>query len=70
MSISAPDWQSPGVYDIRVGKEGLKTDARKSVELQVGAVARLNFTLELGAVSRSSDLARTRGLEPPEQSLA
>src|SRR5712692_10777147 len=47
---------APGLYDIRVEKEGFKTDTRKGVDLQVGAVARLNFTLELGAVSQVLEL--------------
>src|SRR6266851_4701743 len=38
---------APGIYDITVEKEGFKTATRKGVDLQVGAVARLNFTLEI-----------------------
>src|SRR5438270_12628326 len=48
---------APGIYDITVEKEGFKTDTRKSVDLQVGAVARLNFTLEVGAVTQVLEVA-------------
>ncbi len=41
----------PGVYSIRVEMKGFKSDVRKEVELQVGQVARLDFTLEVGNVS-------------------
>src|SRR5215471_10689533 len=43
---------APGIYDINVEKEGFKSDTRKQIELQVGAVVRLNFTLEIGAVTQ------------------
>ena len=40
------------MYDVTVEKEGFKSDTRKQVELRVGAVTRLNFTLEVGAVTQ------------------
>src|SRR5215468_5402048 len=42
----------PGTYDIRVESAGFKIATRKGVELQVGAVARIDFKLEIGEASQ------------------
>jgi Carboxypeptidase regulatory-like domain len=43
---------NPGRYEIRVEHAGLKVAMRKDVGLQVGDVARMDFTLDLGEVSQ------------------
>src|SRR6266481_460252 len=47
----------PGIYDIRVETPGFKAAARKGVEIQVGAIARIDFPLEVGEVSQSVEVA-------------
>src|SRR5437867_5997114 len=37
----------PGLYDVRVENSGFKVATRKGVNLQVGAVARIDFSLEV-----------------------
>src|SRR5262245_4724467 len=46
----------PGIYDIRVESAGFKAATRKGVELQVGAVARFDFRLEIGEVSQQVEV--------------
>ncbi len=46
----------PGLYDIRVENPGFKIATRRSVELQVGAVARIDFTLEVGEVTQQVEV--------------
>jgi len=41
----------PGTYDIEVQKEGFRTAARKGIKFDVAQVARLDFQLEVGALS-------------------
>jgi hypothetical protein len=41
----------PGTYDIQVQKEGFRTVNRQGIKFDVAQVARLDFTLEVGAVS-------------------
>src|SRR4051794_37584222 len=41
----------PGTYAIKVEMQGFKTEVRNDVILQVGQVARLDFTLQVGSVS-------------------
>jgi hypothetical protein len=53
---SAP-YLSPGVYDIRVENPGFKVETRKGVELQVGAVARIDFKLEIGEISQQVEVS-------------
>jgi hypothetical protein len=48
---------SPGTYDVRVESAGFKTATRKGVELQVGAVARIDFKLEVGEISQQVEVA-------------
>ncbi len=47
----------PGVYSVRISMPGFKTEVRTSLEVQVDQVARLNFTLQVGAVSETVEVA-------------
>lgn len=47
----------PGIYDVRVTHSGFKATVRNGVELQVQQSARLDFTLEIGAVTESVDVS-------------
>src|SRR6266481_1100132 len=47
----------PGIYDIRVETSGFKATTRKGVDIQVGAIARIDFPLEVGEVSQSVEVA-------------
>src|SRR5437899_5816183 len=47
----------PGTYDVRVESPGFKVATRKAVELQVGAVARMDFNLEVGEISQHVEVA-------------
>ncbi|MBL8235808.1 MAG: TonB-dependent receptor [Bryobacterales bacterium] len=47
----------PGVYDLRVETAGFKMASRKGLELQVGAVARLDFRMEVGEVSQQVEVS-------------
>jgi hypothetical protein len=47
----------PGIYDIRVEKEGFRGAARSAMELQVQQTARVDFTLAVGQVSETLDVA-------------
>jgi hypothetical protein len=46
----------PGVYNIRVEKPGFKADTSKQIEVQVQQTVRLDFTLQVGAVSESVEV--------------
>src|SRR5260370_14651926 len=46
----------PGVYDVRVERSGFKVATRKGVELQVGAVARIDFKLEVGEITQQVEV--------------
>ncbi|HYZ83417.1 MAG TPA: TonB-dependent receptor [Bryobacteraceae bacterium] len=46
----------PGLYDIRAENTGFKTGIRKDIDLEVGAVARINFTMEVGDVSQQVEV--------------
>jgi hypothetical protein len=43
----------PGSYDIRVSKAGFRTERQTGLELLVQQVARLDFSLELGAITET-----------------
>jgi len=43
----------PGTYRVTVQKDGFKPMSRAGLQLEVGQVVRVDFTLELGAVSES-----------------
>ncbi len=47
----------PGVYDLRAEFSGFRVSERKGVELQVAQVARLDFSLQLGNVSETVQVA-------------
>ena len=47
----------PGIYDVRVEKEGFRGAARSAIELQVQQTARVDFTLAVGQVSETLDVA-------------
>jgi hypothetical protein len=54
-AYSAP-FLVPGLYDVSAERSGFKVATRKSVELEVGAVARIDFNLEVGEVSQSVEV--------------
>jgi len=47
----------PGIYDVRVEKEGFRGAARSAIELQVQQTARVDFTLAVGQVSETLNVA-------------
>src|SRR5260370_2505405 len=55
-TYSAP-FLVPGTYDIRVETTGFKMATRSSVDLQVGAVDRIDFSLQVGEVSEQVEVA-------------
>ena len=54
-TYSAP-FLVPGLYEVRVEKAGFKVGSRRGVDLQVGAVARIDFNLEVGEVSQQVEV--------------
>ena len=46
----------PGTYNVRAESPGFKASARNGVVLQVGATARLDFTLEVGDISQQVEV--------------
>ncbi|MEZ5353666.1 MAG: TonB-dependent receptor [Bryobacteraceae bacterium] len=52
----------PAVYDIDATTPGFKTGTRKGLILQVGDTARVDFHLEIGAVTESVEVAATTPL--------
>ncbi len=46
----------PGIYDLHAEVAGFKTVERKGVEVQVGAVARIDFKLELGELNQKIEV--------------
>src|SRR5947207_690810 len=57
----------PGTYVVRVEKPGFKSATRNDVLLQVGAVARVDFTVEIGVVTESVEVQGGSALLPTEQ---
>ncbi len=47
----------PGFYNVRVEQAGFKTDSRTGLNLQVGAVARIDFGLTVGSVSETVEVS-------------
>jgi outer membrane receptor protein involved in Fe transport len=47
----------PGTYNIRVERQGFKTATRSDILLQVGAVARADFNIEVGVVTESVEVS-------------
>src|SRR5262249_33424807 len=41
----------PGIYTVRAGREGFKEATRSNVQLQVGDVARIDFSMQVGIVT-------------------
>jgi len=61
----------PGTYDIQVQKEGFRTVTRQAIKFDVAQIARLDFTLEVGAVSEQVTVtAQGPMLETGSASLA
>ncbi|MBS1830228.1 MAG: TonB-dependent receptor [Acidobacteria bacterium] len=61
----------PGTYDIVVQKDGFRTISQAGVKLDVAQVARLDFVLEIGAVSEQvSVTAETPLLDSSSSSLS
>ena len=48
---------NPGVYSMRVEAKGFKVDQRRDIDLQVGQVARIDFTMQVGNVSETVEVA-------------
>ena len=46
----------PGLYDVKASNPGFKIETRKGVDLQVGAVARIDFKLEVGDISQQVEV--------------
>src|SRR5262245_5993027 len=47
----------PGVYNVPVEASGFKSSTRRNIDLQVGAVQRIDFTLQVGEMSESVEVA-------------
>src|SRR5262245_21355059 len=47
----------PGLYDVRVENHSFKVATRKGVDLQIGAVARIDFSLEVGEVGQQVEVS-------------
>jgi hypothetical protein len=46
----------PGIYDVAVQGSGFKRETRRGVDLEVDAVARIDFTLQLGDLSQQIEV--------------
>jgi hypothetical protein len=60
----------PGVYDIDANMQGFKTATRRDLTLQVGDTARVDFRLELGAVTETVEVAAVAPLLSTENAAA
>jgi hypothetical protein len=47
---------TPGAYVVRIQKTGFKSAVRSDIVLQVGAVTRVDFTIEVGSVNESIEV--------------
>ncbi len=47
----------PGIYNMKVGHSGFKTEISNNVEVQVQQTVRLDFTLQVGQVSESVEVS-------------
>ncbi|MBI3472066.1 MAG: carboxypeptidase regulatory-like domain-containing protein [Candidatus Solibacter usitatus] len=47
----------PGTYNLKIEMTGFKSEVRNDIELQVGQVARIDFTLQVGNVSEVVEVA-------------
>ena len=50
---------TPGIYNVRAEQEGFSTATRTGVELQVGAIARINFAMAIGNVTEQIEVVGT-----------
>jgi len=57
-----------GVYTIRVEHPGFSTEERKKMQLMVGAQVVADFTMKIGAVTETIDVAAIQPLVQPQQS--
>src|SRR5262249_27928445 len=48
---------SPGVYNVQAEMQGFQTEVRRSVELQVQQAARIDFRLNIGAITQTVEVA-------------
>ena len=53
---------TPGTYTVRAEKDGFSTITQENIKLDVGQTARLDFTLEVGAITQSIDVAASSTL--------
>ena len=60
---------APGYYDVSVTKDGFRTHRQTNLELQVDQEARLEFKLELGAVSQTVSIEASVPLINTENSV-
>jgi outer membrane receptor protein involved in Fe transport len=60
---------APGYYDITVAKDGFRTLRQTNLELQLDQEARLEFHLELGAVSQTVEVSASIPLINTENSV-
>src|SRR5262249_52274412 len=47
----------PGEYSLKISMAGFKTQVQNDIELQVGQVARLNISLEIGNVTETLEVS-------------
>lgn len=52
----------PGMYRVRVEMKGFKTTTRTDIELQVQQSARINFAMEVGAVTEAVEVSGTAAM--------
>ena len=53
---------APGIYQVKVEKEGFKSVTRGGVQLQVADSVRVNFSIEVGSVSESIEVQGSASL--------
>src|SRR5512135_1472392 len=61
----------PGTYEVKVTAQGFKTQVQPNIVLQTGAVVKVDFNMEVGAVTESVEVAATAALlQTQEASVA
>ncbi len=61
----------PGTYEVKAGSSGFKTDVHSNVILQTGAVMKVDFKLEVGAVTETIEVSSAAPmLQTQEASVA
>jgi hypothetical protein len=55
----------PAIYDVQAERPGFKLATRSGVDLQVGAVVRIDFALEVGEISQRVECPAGRRCSPP-----